>query len=301
MDLFDCAIIGAGPAGLSASLVLGRSRRKIALFDNGTNRNQVTQESHGFLTRDGIKPEEFREIGLKELKNYPSVQYHAKTVTNITKQSSGVFTISTLDNQKYSAEKVVLAAGIQEIFPKVPNIKQYYGKSLFSCPYCDGWELRDQPLIIICDNEDYVMHMGKLIYNWTKDLVIATNGLELSSSIMNDLRRKNISVMTEPIKKLCGEDGYLNKVEFASGYEIQRTRGFIVPSFFRPNQFAEHLHCEVQNNGVIETDESGRTSQKNVYSAGETSALGPSSLMIAAGEGNKTAVAVNMDLINERF
>ena len=301
MERFDCAVIGAGTAGLSASLVLGRSRRKIAVFDNGTNRNRVTQESHGFITRDGIKPEEFKEIGLAELGKYPSIQYVGKTVSAITEQPDGLFTITTSENDVYLAEKIILATGVQEQFPAIPDIRKYYGKSLFSCPYCDGWELKDEPLLIIAENEAHAFHMGKLIYNWSENLVIATNGHELSPFILNEFQRKNITVRTEPIKNLHGENGYLKKVEFDSGEEIERTGGFIVPSFVRPNPFAEQLGCEVDENNVIIADDMGQTSQENIYVAGETAQAGPSSLIIAAAEGSKAATAINMAITDERF
>ncbi|GIO27411.1 NAD(P)/FAD-dependent oxidoreductase [Ornithinibacillus bavariensis] len=300
--VFDCVILGAGPAGLSASLILGRSRRNVALFDNGTNRNQVTQESHGFLTRDGVSPAEFRHLGIAELGKYPSVQFFKETVTQVTKQTSDqMFKTVTSRGREYLAERIILATGIQEKYPMVPEISKYYGKSLFSCPYCDGWELRDQPLIVIAEYEDAAYHMGKLISNWSNDLVIASNGHKISQHIWNDFDRKGISVITEPIKNLYGESGYLQKVVFTSGFEINRKGGFIAPSFYRPNQFAEHLGCQLQENGLVVTDDFNRTSQKNVYVAGEVARSAPSSLMIAAAEGNKAAVAVNTDITNERF
>ncbi|MFJ8103870.1 NAD(P)/FAD-dependent oxidoreductase [Lysinibacillus sp. NPDC096212] len=292
MELFDCAIIGAGGAGLNASLILGRSRKKVVLFDNGTNRNRVTQESHGFLTRDGIKPAEFKEIALNDVKKYPSVHFYQNTVMNITKQSKGLFKIETLEDQEYVAERIILATGVQEEFPLIPDMRNYYGKSLFSCPTCDGWELRDKPLIIISEDEEQTLFKGKLIYNWSKDLVIATNGHELSNSTLNELQRKDITVITEPIQHLKGVDGYLNKVVFNSGLEIERVGGFIVPNFVRPNRFAEQLGCQLNENGSIVVDEAGRTLQENVYAAGETAKLGQSSLIVAAAEGYKTAMAV---------
>ncbi len=295
MKLFDCAVIGAGGAGLNASLILGRSRKKVALFDNGTNRNRVTQESHGFLTRDGIKPAEFKEIALKDVKKYPSVHFYQNTVMNITKQSNGLFKIETLEDVEYVAERIILATGVQEVFPSIPDIKNYYGKSLFSCPTCDRWELRDKPLIIISEDEEQTLFKGKLLYNWSKDLVIATNGHEVSAPTLNELQRKDITVITEPIQSLYGEDGYLNKVVFSSGVEIERVGGFIVPNFVRPNQFAEQLGCQFNENGSIVTDEAGRTSQENIYAAGETAKLGQSSLIVAAAEGYKTAMAVVFD------
>ncbi|MGE7919080.1 NAD(P)/FAD-dependent oxidoreductase [Viridibacillus sp. NPDC093762] len=301
MAIFDCIIIGAGPAGLSASLTLGRARRNVAIFDNGTNRNRVTQESHGFITRDGIKPQEFKEIGLNELKNYPSVSYFKKTVTEIIKDSSNEqFITKTEDGQEFVADKVILAAGIQEVF-SFQSVREYYGKSLFSCPYCDGWELRDKPLVVMADNEAHIMHLAKLVYNWTKDLVVLTNGVELSKDGASELQKRNIKVKSERIKKLIGDDGILQEIEFVSGKTILRAGGFVVPSFYRPNQFVEQLGCKVQDNGVVETDGSGRTSQKNVYIAGETEKSGPSSLMFAAADGSKAAFSVNIDLTTEHF
>lgn len=301
MNIFDCIVIGGGPSGLSASLTLGRARRKIALFDDGTNRNRVTHESHGFITRDGIKPQEFKEIGLKELENYPSVSYFNTTITEIIKDVDNErFIVKTMDAQELVTEKIILATGIQEIFP-IQSVRNYYGKSLFSCPYCDGWELRDKPLIVMAEKEEQILHMAKLVYNWTEDLVVITNGVELSKEGVQELQKRNIKIKSEPIKNLIGNDGYLQKIEFVTGEPIIRLGGFVVPSFYRPNQFAEKLGCEVQENGTVVTDGVGRTTQKNIYIAGETEKSGPSSLMMSAADGSKAAMSVNNDLTMERF
>ena len=302
MEIFDCAILGAGPAGITASLVLGRARRKIALFDNGTNRNRITQHTHGFLTRDGASPTEFKNKALNDLKNYPSVHLFSKTVTEVRKQANAdLFQILTFDGKMFLTEKILLATGVQEVHPSVPNLKSYYGKSIFSCPYCDGWELRDQPLIIIIENIEKAFNMAKVVYNWSKDLVVATNGYNMPPSKKAELEKRSIQVVIEPICQLHGTDGYLKKVEFASGFEIERVGGFIKPSFYRANYFAEQLHCDIQENGIIVTDKTGRTSQKNVYAAGETVHAGGESLTLAAAQGNKVAFAINTDWINERF
>lgn len=301
MKVFDCIVIGGGSSGLSASLTLGRARRNIALFDDGTNRNRVTNESHGFLTRDGIKPQEFKEIGLKELENYPSVTYFCTTISEIIRDIYNErFIVKTIDGQEYFTGKIILATGIQEVF-SIKTIRNYYGKSLFSCPYCDGWELRDKPLIVIAEKEDHILHMAKLIYNWSQNLVVITNGTELSEEGVIELQKRNIKIKSEPVKKLIGSDGYLEKIEFTSGEIIIRSGGFVVPSFYRPNQFAELLGCEVEEDGTVVTDGVGRTTQENIYIAGETEKSGPSSLIIAAAEGNKVAFSVNTDLTMERF
>ncbi|MEI5906676.1 NAD(P)/FAD-dependent oxidoreductase [Bacillus spongiae] len=301
MNIFDCIVVGAGAAGLSTSLTLGRARRNIGVFDDGSNRNRVTQESHGFITRDGTKPHEFREIGLKELEKYPSISYFNTKITEITKDIVNErFIVRTKDDEEYSTEKIVLATGVQEVFP-ILSVRDYYGKSIFSCPYCDGWEMRDKPLVVIAEDEEYMLHMTKLVYNWSKDLVLITNGARISEQSALELQKRNIKIMVEPVKKLIGVDGYLREVEFESGETIARSGGFVIPTFYRPISFVEQLGCEIDEKGAVVTDGMGRTTQKNIYIAGETEKVLPSSLMMSAGEGNKTAVAVNTDLTMERF
>lgn len=301
MNVLDCIVIGGGPAGLSASLTLGRARRTIALFDDKTNRNRVTQEAHGFITRDGIKPQELKELGLKELANYPSITYVQATVIEIIKnQSNNRFIVKASNNQEYVAEKIILAYGIQEEF-SLPSIREFYGKSLFSCPYCDGWEQRDKPLVVIAEKEEHALHLAQLIYNWSRDLVVLTNGVPLSEEGAATLQKRKIKVRSEAIKNLIGKDGYLQKIEFVTGETIIRSGGFVAPSYYRPNQFAEKLGCELHENGKVITDGVGRTTQKNIYIAGETEKSKPTSLLISAAKGNKAAVSVNTDLTMERF
>jgi len=299
MNVFDCIVIGGGPAGLSASLTLGRARRVIALFDDGTNRNRVTQASHGFITRDGIKPQEFKELGLKELEHYPSILYFRETIIDILKKDE-VFIVKTINGQEFMTEKILLATGIQEEF-SIPSIREFYGKSLFSCPYCDGWEQRDKPLVVIAEKEEHVLHLTKLIYNWSQDLVVLTNGVPISQEGMAQLQKHEIKVITDQVKQLIGHNGYLQVIEFVTGESIQRSGGFVAPSYYRQNEFAVNLGCEFHENGEVVTDGLGRTTQKNVYIAGEVEKSKPTSLLISAAKGNKAAVSVNIDLIEERF
>ncbi len=301
MNQYECMIIGGGPAGLSAALTLGRARRKVALVDNGTNRNRVTQESHGFLTRDGIKPQEFKNLASKDIESYPSITMMDQTVIEIIKDDiTGLFLVNTSEKKSYISEKILLATGIQEEF-SLPQIGQYYGKSLFSCPYCDGWELRDKPLAIIAENEEHISHMTKLVFNWSQDLIVFTNGHQLSEKVQNDFEQKKIKVYTNTIKDLHGDDGNLSSVELETGENILRAGGFVVPSFYRPNKFAKQLNCQVDENGTVMTDGAGRTTAAGIYIAGETEKGGPSSLMIAAAEGFKAATSINMDITIERF
>jgi thioredoxin reductase len=147
-DLFDCAIIGGGPAGLNAALVLGRARRNTILFDNNNPRNAVTQESHGFITRDGIKPKEFREIAHRDIAKYPSVMYEKTEIISITKKGR-LFELVTSDKELYQSKTIIISTGLKDVLPDIENISDYYGKSLFNCPYCDGWEMRDKHKVFI--------------------------------------------------------------------------------------------------------------------------------------------------------
>ncbi|MCP1191483.1 NAD(P)/FAD-dependent oxidoreductase [Priestia flexa] len=297
MEKFNCAVIGAGAAGLNASLVLGRSHKKVVLFDNQQNRNRVTHESHGFLTRDGIAPGTFKQLALEDVLKYPSVMYKEQTVTQITRQDAHYFKVETTEDA-FLAETILIATGVQEEFPVIDHIYSYFGKSLFSCPFCDGWENSHQPLVLIVEDEAHALMKGKLIRNWTNDLLIATNGQEFSIETVNTLTTHGIEVITEPIEQLIGENGQLQAIQFVSGQQIERAGGFVDTKFIRKNDFAEKLECEMNELGKIVADESGRTSQKGVYVAGETAKIEPSSLIMAAAEGYKSAIAIVLDQTN---
>lgn len=297
--ILDCAIIGGGPAGLNAALVLGRARRSVILFDNDQARNAVTQESHGFITRDGVSPREFREFAYQDISKYPSVKIKKQKIVEI-KEENSFFRLTTEEGNSHLSKKIIIATGLKETLPNVEGIKNYYGKSLFSCPYCDGWELRDQPLVLISENKR-AAHAVMTIYQWSKDLVVCTNGSKIISDAEEQLfKKKGIRVIVERIAKLSGANGKLEKVIFENGEEIIRTGGFVSTELEQPNHFAKSLGCEMNSNSGIIMDEFGRTNVKGVYAAGDIS-FGPSQLIIAASQGSRAAIGVNSDLITEEF
>jgi thioredoxin reductase len=298
--MLDCAVIGGGPAGLNASLVLGRSRRKTVLFDDDKPRNSVTKESHGFITRDGINPSELRRIARVELGNYPDVTIIKQRVGKVTKDHQR-FTIETEAGDVYHAKKVILATGLKETFPEINSLKQYYGTSVFSCPFCDGWELRDRPLAVIAENTR-AFHMAKVVYNWSSDLIVCTNGNKVLS--INDktiLENKGISVYEQKISSLIGEDGHLKKISFEDGLTVRREGGFVVPEMGQASTIGEELGCEFTDQGAIITDATGRTNVEGLFACGDTSIIAPSQLIIAAAAGSKTAIGVNAALFEETF
>lgn len=297
--IYDCAIIGGGPAGLNAALVLGRARRKVALLDNNRPRNAVTHASHGFLTRDGVTPSEFRRIAYEEVTSYPSVEHHPLTVTDIQKISEGFLIMA--GDQVVRARKLLITTGLKETVPDISGLKELYGKSVFHCPYCDGWELRDRPLIVVAENEG-LFHLAKLLYNWSRDLVICSNG----HSVLTDEQKQklsdyNITVSEKKVTAFHGEAGILQEVEFADGSKIRRTGGFVTPSWQSNFVFSEWLGLETNALGGVIADATGKTGISGIFAAGEATTGAPSQLIVAAAAGSIAAASLNLELTEEEF
>lgn len=300
-NLFDCAIIGGGPAGLNAALVLGRARRNTILLDNDNPRNAVTQESHGFITRDGIKPKEFREIAHRDIAKYPSVIHEKREITSIIKKDQ-LFELVTSNNELYQSKTIIISTGLKDVLPDIENISDYYGKSLFNCPYCDGWEMRDKPLAVIIEEQIQGFHFIQTVYNWSKDLIVCTNGKSILNSEQKRLiHNKGIKVIENKIKNFEGKNGHMEKINFENGESIIRKGGFVLPQPIQASDFAKKLGCEYNSLGGISVDFYGRTNIQGVYAAGDASVFAPAQLIISAADGLKAAAGVNRDLIQKEF
>ncbi len=298
--LFDCAIIGGGPAGLTAALVLGRAKRNIVMFDDNQPRNAVTEESHGFLTRDGVKPDEFRKIAHQEISKYSSVEIRQSRITSMSNHGHS-FELLENNDTVFQAKTIILATGLKETLPPIDGIHDLYGKSLFNCPYCDGWELRDRPLVVISEGP-HTFHMVKNIWNWSRDLLVCTNGHSvLIEEQQETFSRNKIRVNESPITTLVGKNGMLERVIFATGEESAREGGFVAPQWFQASSFGQMLGCEMNAMGGSVTDNFGRTTVKGVYAAGDAANVAPSQLILASAQGSMAAAGVNTDLIESEF
>lgn len=293
----DCTIIGGGPAGLNATLVLGRARRNVVLVDSNDARNKVTRETHGFITRDGVKPREFREIANKEFSKYKTIVTMEDKVEEIVKVDEG-FKIKTKKGREWLTRKVILATGVIEKFTNVPNIRDFYGNSIFNCPYCDGWELRDQALALF-GLVDHTIHMAGILRNWSQDIIIFTNGERVSKGQMKDINNMNVQVEPGRINRLYGHDGMLKGIEMENGQLIQRTGGFVTPDLVQASNIGRNLGVRLDNLGGYKSDEVGRTNILNLFVAGEASIIYPAQLIIAAASGVTAAMAVNVELTHE--
>jgi thioredoxin reductase len=293
----DCIIIGGGPAGLNAALILGRARRDILLIDHNNARNRITKATHGFITRDGIQPVEFREIAHKELKAYPSVEIVSDQVITLEKVKDG-FKVTTDKGFEWDCRKVILATGVKEKFPNIPTLQDFYGTSIFNCPYCDGWEFNDQPLAVF-GLVDYTLHMVGILKNWSQDLIIFTNGKDITRSQKKEIEKLNIQVETTKIKRLHGDNGKLKSIELESGQHIERIGGFVTPELIQASEIGKQVGLVMDDMGGYKSDEVGHTDIPHLFVAGEASKIYPSQLIIAAASGVQAAMAVNVELTHD--
>jgi len=291
----DCVIIGGGPAGLNAALILGRARRKVMVIDEGKARNAVTTHMHGYLTREGISPARFRKLAQQELAHYPNIMIKKGRVLRVQKDATGLFQVKT-KQLIVKAQTVLLSTGLKESFPVIRNLSLYYGKTLFSCPYCDGWELRDKPLIVIAETNN-ALSFAMTVSQWSANLVLCTNGkYHLSEEEVNAAKEFKIKVVEKRIARLIGQNSRLQGVQFADGKTIRCSGGFISPYWEHASSISSQLGCKLNEQQGIWQDGKGRTSVPGVFTAGDAMNISPAQAIIAAADGVKAAMSINTDL-----
>lgn len=300
--MFDSVIVGGGPAGLSAALLLGRSRRDVLVLDSGEYRNAPSPASHSFLTRDGIPPAELRRIAREQLAAYPGVRIdngHAVSASG----RAGAFTLELEGGKTIEARTVVFANGVRDELPSLEGLPAIWGRSAFHCPYCDGWENRDRALAFYAPGESapmLAMHLGPLLRNLTADLVMLTNGPSaLGAPERARLADLGVAIDERPIARLISQDGQLQAVEMTDSSRVERAALFIAPTP-RPNSaLAASLGCELTTEPpiprLLRVDMMGQTTVPGVYAAGDI--ITPmSQIATAVATGAAAGAAVNMFL-----
>lgn len=297
--MYDVIIIGGGPAGLSAALNFGRGLKTALVIDAGEPRNRVTEESHGYLTQDGVSPGEFRKAAEKDALKYEGISIERDWVTNIEKADNHF--IVTTSNGQYTSRQVLLAAGIRERSPEIKNFEQFYGTSVFYCPWCDGYELRGRRLAVMV-NEDSINHMPMLISNWSSELLICTNGTSKISEETKELfDSKGFKFNEAVITKLTGTDGNVESIAFEDG-TAEKIEGMIAMMEWDTQfSFLNSLDLNRGKKGEIETDQFGATSVSGLYTAGETKTNFAGQLINAAANGGDVAKFMIMMLIQENY
>ena len=295
-SILDVIIVGGGPAGLSAALVLGRCRRRAIVFDAGHPRNEASRAMHGYLTRDGISPADFLKIGREQLAPYDTIELrHAKVVD--VERGDGRFTALVEGGERISARMILLATGIVDELPQIEGFRQFYGISAHNCPYCDGWEHRDQPLAVVGGNKEAADLALELLL-WSKDVVLCTNGAPAcDSAVLDQTEGNGVRIIDTPIARLEGTGSKLERIQFSDGTEIARSALFFSPGQHQRSHLAAQLGCEFcEDDACINCDENAATCVPGVYAAGNAS-RGVQLVIAAAAEGMQAAFAINTALL----
>lgn len=294
--IYDVAIIGGGPAGLSAALILGRCRRKVVLFDDGKYRNAHSHEMHGFLTRDGIPPATLRQIAQEQLQKYETVEVQNIKVVEASKKNKE-FHLVLENGHPISSQKLLIATGLFDEWPKIPGCEEIYGTSIFHCPYCDGWELRDQPLAVFAKGDTKGGSFALELTLWSKDIVLCSNGpSELSDHYRKRLDHHRILVREEPLLRVENNEGILERILFEQGEAIHRRAIFFNTKSSQRSDLAAQLGCEFDEKGGIKVGKFECTNIPGLFVAGDAS-RDVFQAIVAASEGVEAAIAINTSLI----
>ncbi len=302
---WECAIVGGGAAGLSAALVLGRARRRTLIIDAGEQNNLAAHGIGGLLGHDGRPPADLYADGRRELAKYPSVQFVEGQVTGATAQDGPTFRLELADGSVRHAQRLLLAGGMEYEYPDIPGLHDHWGRSAFHCPFCHGWEARDQALAVLADG-DRAVHMALLLRAWTDDIVVLTNG---PSSLNDDQNRAladaGVRVDERKVVEFASHNDELAAVVFADGEELRR-EGVLVASALRQRSgLATQLGVRTAPPGpaaidAVVVDPINRTSVPGVFAAGDVCAQMPQ-VAAAIASGSAAATAIVQSLVHDQF
>jgi thioredoxin reductase len=294
--MYDVIVIGGGPAGLSAALILGRCRRRVLVCDTGKPRNAASRAMHGFLSRDGMAPREFLQIAREQMRQYDTVELRDVEVTAAECRGSR-FQVTLADGSTLESRKLLIATGVVDNLPGIPGFAELYGKGVFHCPYCDGWEVRDQPLAIY-GRGARGLGLSLELTGWSRDLVLCTDGpAEIPPDGLASLERHQITIREERVVRLDGGER-LERVVFAGGDSIARSALFFTTGQTQQSELASKLGCVMTDKGTVSTGKYEATHLPGLFVAGDASRA-VQWVVVAAAEGAEAAFAINCDLLKE--
>lgn len=301
--IWDCIVVGGGAAGLSAGLVLGRARRKTLLIDAGEQSNLAAAGIGGLLGHDGRPPAELYALGRSELGSY-GVQIRAGEVTDIGR-ADGAFTVCVADGATERTRRVLLATGMAYLPPELPGMDGLWGRSVFHCPFCHGWEVADRPLAVLARG-DRAVHLALLLRCWSEDIVVLGDGsADLDDAGRARLSGAGVKVDERTVAALDAADGELSAVVFADGSRLPR-RGLLVAVGMRQrDRLAARLGVDITAPGPAAEDPVGvdplcRTSIPGVFAAGDLTAEMPQ-VAAAVAAGSRAAAAVVQSLAADDY
>jgi thioredoxin reductase len=290
---YDVVVVGGGAAGLSAALVLGRSRRQVAVVDAGAPRNAPAAHMHGFLSRDGMPPRDLLTAARAELRGYG-----VELVDDQVVEIADAFTLRLASGRHVAARRVLLATGAVDELPDIPGARDRWGRDFLHCPYCHGWEVRDQPIGELATGPGSVEHV-QLLRQLSDDVIFFAHRYAVAASERTAMDARGIRIVEGVVAGFSVVADRLDAVRLADGRAVPRAAVFIRPALRAADGgLAESLGCERDEAGFVRVDPVGRTSLPGVWAAGNAS--NPRAQVItAAGEGSAAAIAINADLVEE--
>lgn len=301
---YEVIIVGGGPTGLSAALVLARCRRQVLVIDAGRPRNWASHAVGGFFTRDGTHPKEMLRLGREELAKYGCVEVRDGEVTQATRLADRFHVTVEGEPQPFQCRRLLLATGVVDELPPLPDIKSYYGTSVFVCPICNGWEVRDQPMAVYGVDQDGAELAVELLA-WSRDMVLCTQGPadKIEPALLDRLHRRGVRVIESPITRLEGANAQLECLHFEDGTRLARRALFFSSPQHQQSGLPKALGCQFASDGTVRKAGACETTNiPGLYVAGNASACGGTQLaIVAAAQGADAAHAIHGALAEEDF
>ncbi|RKH02144.1 NAD(P)/FAD-dependent oxidoreductase [Corallococcus sp. CA053C] len=293
---YDVVIVGGGPAGLNAALYLGRGRKAVLLCDAGTPRNAAATHMHGFGSRDGIPPPEFRRISREQLQRYPNVEVRDTRVGSVEPHDGG-FRVALGDGTTVDARRLLLAVGMVDVLPDIPGYRELWGTSVFQCPYCHGWEVQDQPFGVLA-TEPLFLDFAAVVQGWSRDVTVFTHGtFPVPPEQRERLHHLGIGLDERRIRALHGKDGHLEAVELEDGARVPRRVLFSAPPQRQP-ELVTKLGLALDEQGFVKVNAMGETSVSGISAAGDMTTRLQGALM-SASAGAVAGAMMNHGLLME--
>jgi thioredoxin reductase len=300
LPLYDVAIVGGGPAGLTAAMWLGRYLRKVVLVDSGDPRNWQTRGINGYLGLPNVTPAALRGAGREEARRY-GAELIDGCVDSIVRVDDERFHLALENGSTLESRRLLLAYGVKDIWPDIPGLERIYGSTAYHCPDCDGHETRGKKTVVVGVGRRAV-GLALALSTWTRELVVCTNGHdpELTDPLMAQLDALNIPVLVSPIRCAVHNDRALQALELEDGMQLDCERLFFSIGHYPADDLAQRLGCKRDDEGNVDADEHFRTSVRNVFAAGDIT-RGTQLAITAAAGGARAAIAIHHSLLAPEF
>jgi len=295
----DVIIVGGSYSGLSAAMALGRALRQVLVIDNGQPCNIQTPRSHNFLTRDGQIPKQISALARKQVEKYETIQFYDGLATNVRKKSRG-FSVTTQSGENFNCSKLIFATGVRDLVPDIDGFSECWGISVIHCPYCHGYEVRNETTGIF-GNGDAAFEFSKMIFNWTKDVAVFTNGKStFSGEQSRKLKQHRIKIIEKEIDKLEHHKGYIENVIFKDGSKSSIKAMYAKIPFVQHTDLPKKLGCELTEQGFIKVDAFQKTTVHGIFACGDNCNF-MRSISTSVAMGTLSGAAANKEMIEEAF